>query len=113
MRNHEILPDNVTLENEKKILSKRELEIIILVAAGFENNQIAKIFRVTLSTIKKQLEKIYEKLNAKNRANAVFIAKTHGLISANDYNTVLNSPEVLKFLTYCKKLNKSNVIKFI
>ena len=51
MRNHEILPEGIILENEKNILSRRELEIIILVAAGFENNQIAKIFKVTLSSL--------------------------------------------------------------
>ena len=55
MRNYEILPNEVSLENEDKILSKRELEILILVAAGFENLHIAKVFKVTLSTVKKQL----------------------------------------------------------
>ena len=48
MRNYEILPKNLILENEKKILSRRELEIIILASAGLENNQIAVIFKVTL-----------------------------------------------------------------
>ena len=54
MRNYEILPNYINLENEDKILSKRELEILILVAAGFENLQIAKVCKVTLSTVKKQ-----------------------------------------------------------
>ncbi len=103
MRNHEILSKNIILENENRVLSRRELEIIILVAAGFENNQIAKIFRVTLSTIKKQLEKIYEKLHAKNRANAVFIACKYNLISVNNFNLVLKSAEIIDFIAHCKK----------
>ncbi len=101
MRNHEILPEGIILENEKNILSRRELEIIILVAAGFENNQIAKIFKVTLSTVKKQLEKIYEKLHAKNRANAVFIACNHNLISLNDFNLIMKSSEMIDFIVKC------------
>lgn len=101
MRNHEILPRGIVLENENNILSRRELEIIILVAAGFENNQIACIFQVTLSTVKKQLEKIYEKLRAKNRANAIFIACIHNLISLNDYNLIVKSAEIIDFIAKC------------
>ncbi|MBR1681391.1 response regulator transcription factor, partial [bacterium] len=95
------------LVNENKILSRRELEIIILVSAGFENNQIAVIFKVTLSTVKKQLEKIYEKLHAKNRANAIYIAMCHGLIDLNDFKTVLETKDVIKFMTSCKKFSKN------
>ncbi len=98
MRNHEILPQYTVLENENKIFSKRELEIIILIAGGFENSQISEIFHVTLSTVKKQLEKIYEKLHAHNRANAVFLAMYHNLISENDFNTVMNSAEIKSFI---------------
>ena len=71
MRNYEILPNYINLENEEKILSRRELEILILVAAGFENLQIAKVFKVTLSTVKKQLEKIFVKLKAKSEAETI------------------------------------------
>ena len=103
MRNYEILPKDLILENENKILSRRELEIIILVAAGFENNQIAVIFKVTLSTIKKQLEAIYQKLKAQNRANAVFIACTHGLISQKDFETITKAQDIIRFMKTCKK----------
>ena len=98
MRNHEILPEYTVLENENKIFSKRELEIIILIAGGFENSQISYIFHVTLSTVKKQLEKIYEKLHARNRANAVFLAMYHNLISENDFNTIMNSYEIKTYM---------------
>lgn len=65
-----------------------------MAAAGYENNQIADIFQVTLSTVKKQLESTYEKLKAKNRANAVFIAQYLNLISIEDFNMVLNSLKI-------------------
>lgn len=105
MRNYEILPKDLILENENKILSRRELEILILVAAGFENNQIAVVFRVTLSTVKKQLEAIYQKLKVQNRANAIFTACTHGLISQKDFETVLKTQDVIKFMKNCKKFS--------
>lgn len=106
MRNYEILPETVILENENKILSRRELEILILVCAGFENNQIAEIYRVTLSTVKKQLEKIYEKLHAQNRANAVFIACFNHLISLKDYTTIIGNDEIVKFIGIYKKFSR-------
>jgi len=107
MRNYEILPKDTILVNENRILSRRELEILILVAAGFENNQIAIIFKVTLSTVKKQLEKIYEKLHAKNRANAVYIAMYHGLIALSDYKKVLETKDIVKFMASCKKFSQN------
>ena len=106
MRNYEILPKNLILENEDKILSRRELEVIILMAAGFENNQIAFIFKVTLSTIKKQIETIFQKLNAKNRANAVFIACIHKLVSLRDFETITKTPDVQNFIKNYKNFSK-------
>lgn len=103
MRNYEILPKNLILENEDKILSRRELEVLILISAGFENNQIAAVFKVTLSTVKKQIEVIYQKLKAQNRANAVFVACMHGLLSQKDYETVVKAQDVMKFMKNCKK----------
>lgn len=94
MRKNDILSSKIVLSNEYKILSRRELEVLILAAAGYENNQIADIFQVTLSTVKKQLESTYEKLKAKNRANAVFIAQYLNLISIEDFNMVLNSLKI-------------------
>ena len=102
MRNYEILPADVSLENENKILTKRELEILILIAAGFENHQIAKVFLVTLSTVKKQIERIYFKLKAKNRANAVFIVQFQGLITPRDYAAVMNSKRIREFIESTK-----------
>lgn len=108
MRNHEILSQDIVLENENKILSKRELEIVILIASGFENSQISEIFHVTLSTVKKQLEKIYEKLHARNRAHAVFKSMYHHLISDNDFNIIMNSNEIKLYMENNKKFFRKN-----
>lgn len=103
MSKYEILPSGVVLDNESRPLSRREMEVLILVAAGLENSQIAKVFKVTLSTVKKQLERIYYKLKAKNRANAVFIAQQNNIISSKDYKFVMNLPDVSKVIDKNRK----------
>ena len=67
---------------EKVILTNRELEYLSLVALGYRNKKIAEKLFVTKSTVKKMLEIIYKKLNAKDRANAIAIAFIHNLIDA-------------------------------
>lgn len=95
----EILPKEFELSAEDKVLSRRELEVLLLVAGGFENTEIAEIFEVQLTTIKKQLERIYFKLGAKNRANAVFKAYLNAIISARDFSAVMNSEKVKELLS--------------
>ena len=73
-----ILDNNFT---NKDILTSREIEYLSLVALGYKNNVIAQILSVTQSTVKKTLEKIFKKLKAKDRANAVAIAFAHNFIS--------------------------------
>ena len=74
----------IKLDNQteyKNILTNREMEYLCLVALGYHNNIIAKNLFVTRNTVKKTLEKIFKKLNAKDRANAVAIAFTHKFIT--------------------------------
>lgn len=52
-------------------LSKRESEILVLVAAGKTNLQIAEQLVISVKTVKKHLEHIFDKLNAQNRVDAV------------------------------------------
>ena len=61
-------------------LTYRELEYLSLVAVGYKNKKIAKELVVTVSTVKKTLENIFRKLQAKDRANAVAIAFIHNII---------------------------------
>lgn len=74
----------IKLDNHSKhknILTNREMEYLCLVALGYHNCIIAKNLFVTRNTVKKTLEKIFKKLNAKDRANAVAIAFTHNFIT--------------------------------
>jgi DNA-binding CsgD family transcriptional regulator len=52
-------------------LSKRETEVLALVAAGKTNPQISQQLAISVKTVKKHLENIFGKLNANSRNDAV------------------------------------------
>ena len=56
-------------------ISKRELEVLALIAAGKSNNEIADELFVSLSTVKTHTANLYEKLEAKRRTQAIEKAK--------------------------------------
>lgn len=62
-------------------LSSRESEVLSLLAEGLGVAAIAKQLFVSESTAKTHISKIYEKLGAANRAQAIMIAIRTGLLS--------------------------------
>lgn len=56
-------------------ISKREYEVLCLVALGLSNMEIAQKLFVSESTIKTHISNLLLKLNAKRRTEAVVIAK--------------------------------------
>jgi LuxR family transcriptional regulator, maltose regulon positive regulatory protein len=61
-------------------LTRRELEVLGLVAAGRPNQEIADELVVSLDTVKKHLSHIFDKLGAANRSDAVARARELRLI---------------------------------
>jgi LuxR family maltose regulon positive regulatory protein len=61
-------------------LTRREIEIIMLLATGQSNNEIAARLYVAPVTIKKHLQNIYKKLRVKNRLEAVRKSRDIGII---------------------------------
>ncbi len=61
-------------------MSKRELEVLQLMAAGLSNQEIAKQLFVSLNTIKTHSSKIFEKMDVQRRTQAIEKAKRIGLI---------------------------------
>jgi NarL family two-component system response regulator LiaR len=61
-------------------LSKRELEVLQLMAEGMSNHQIAERLFVSLNTIKTHSAKVFEKLEVQRRTQAVDKAKKLRLI---------------------------------
>ena len=61
-------------------LSKRELEILSLLAQGHSNQEIAAKLFISLSTVKTHLQNLFEKLAVKRRTQAVEKARRLNLI---------------------------------
>jgi len=61
-------------------LSKREREILELVAQGLANPEIARRLFVSLATVKTHINNVYGKLGAKSRTDAVARARRVGLL---------------------------------
>lgn len=62
-------------------LSKRELEILELLAKGHSNQEIAATLFVSLSTVKTHNQNLFEKLDVKRRTQAVEKARRLNLIA--------------------------------
>jgi DNA-binding NarL/FixJ family response regulator len=65
-------------------LTKREIEILALVAEGRSNQQMARHLWVTEQTIKFHLSNIYKKVGVRNRTAASRFAHMHNLASDDD-----------------------------
>jgi len=61
-------------------LTPRELEILSLMAVGASNQEIAKRLVVTVGTVKGHVNHILDKLEARNRTEAVARARKLGLL---------------------------------
>ncbi|WP_259295197.1 LuxR C-terminal-related transcriptional regulator [Paraburkholderia sp. DHOC27] len=64
-------------------LSERECTILILMSQGMSNKQIARRLCITAETVKSHAKKLFVKLAAKNRTEAVARATHQGLIQAS------------------------------
>lgn len=61
-------------------ITKRELEILELIAAGLSNREIAERIFVSENTVKTHSSRLFEKLSARRRTQAVQIGKELGLL---------------------------------
>ena len=66
---------------ERLAISRRELEVLELMAQGLSNAEIAEQLFVSLNTVKTHSSKIFEKLEVKKRTQAVETAKRAGIIA--------------------------------
>jgi DNA-binding CsgD family transcriptional regulator/tetratricopeptide (TPR) repeat protein len=61
-------------------LSERELEVLHLIAEGLSNREIAGEMVVTVGTVKKHINNIYEKLQVSSRTQALMRARSINLL---------------------------------
>jgi DNA-binding CsgD family transcriptional regulator len=75
--------DNIYLES----LTKREIEVLQLLANGASNQEIAVALYLEVSTVKWHNAQIYDKLQVKNRRQAVMRAQSLGILKTNKRNS--------------------------
>ncbi len=77
-------PSGPFVLNDAKVhelgVTPRELEILGLIANGMSTREIAGALFVSENTVKTHASRLFDKLNAKRRTQAVQVAKSLGLI---------------------------------
>jgi DNA-binding NarL/FixJ family response regulator len=79
-----IAPETFRNPAEAAGLSSRELEVLLMVARGMSNQQIAISLHLSEATIKRHLANIYPKMGVSSRGEAVRMALSRGWISPRD-----------------------------
>ena len=64
----------------ESVLSKREEEVLQLIAEGASTNEVAAQLYISVKTVKNHLASIYEKLDARDRTQAVLQAVRMGIV---------------------------------
>ncbi len=81
---HQAVPPEIAFDLVARLadreLSRRELEVLRMVALGNPNKRIATALDVTVDTIKAHLKSVLSKLGANDRTHAVTLALRRGLI---------------------------------
>ena len=75
-------------------LSKREIEVLELVATGATNRQIAQELVVSVNTVKVHLRNVFTKLGVESRTEATLKAIQEGLVDVPAAQTDLDSPTI-------------------
>ena len=81
-----------TLRNpaEADGLSRRELEVLLMVARGMSNQQIAISLHLSEATVKRHLANIYPRIGVSSRGEAVRMALSKGWITPRD---IMDGPQ--------------------
>lgn len=86
------------MEPEGNLLTQREKDVLILVARGQTNREIADTLCMSLSAVKVFLHQACVKLEARNRAQAVIVAMQQRAICANDVYSLEELADLLASL---------------
>jgi DNA-binding CsgD family transcriptional regulator len=74
-------PFTINEDQQRQLgITKRELQILELIAQGLSNREIADKLFVSENTVKTHSSRLFDKLSAKRRTQAVQIGKEIGLI---------------------------------
>ena len=69
-----------THENQEKVITEREEQVLQLLADGLSTPEIAERLFISQKTVKNHLASIYEKIDARDRTQAVIRGIKMGII---------------------------------
>lgn len=73
-------PAQPLLSPAQPLLSPREQQALELITKGFSYDEIAELMGVTRNTVMTFVRRIYHKLEVTSKAEAIFEARSHGLL---------------------------------
>jgi len=77
------LPPEMKAERERQVLTRREIEVMVLVVQGYINKEIADKLNISLSTVITHRKNIMEKLGLKSVSALTIFAVTHGYVDVD------------------------------
>ena len=86
------------MKRKDSILTKEERDVLILVARGLTNEEIAERLSISTNKVKTFLHQACVKLKAHNRIEAVFFALRHGGINLREVFSINELAELLASL---------------
>lgn len=69
---------------QPSVLTKREVEVLDLVAKGRSNREIAKALFISDNTVKAHLQSILRKVKVHTRTQAAILAREKGMITSQE-----------------------------
>ena len=69
--------------NKIDLLTKREYEILELIASGYNNKEIGQILFISEKTVKNHITKLFKKIEVQDRVQAVIYSYTNNIKSNN------------------------------
>jgi two-component system response regulator DegU len=72
--------DRAGADPAEGIISKREEEVLQLIAEGASTNEVAEKLYISVKTVKNHLASVYQKLDSRDRTQAVVRAVRMGII---------------------------------
>ena len=72
-------------------LTRREVDVLRLIAGGFSNSEISQELVLSIRTVERHVTNVYNKINARGRADATAYALSHGLASSRSQAAVYSS----------------------
>jgi LuxR family maltose regulon positive regulatory protein len=78
-------PEQRSLENPSAfVLRRREAIILRALSQGYTRDEIARKENISLNAVKENIKNLYDKLGALNRADAIRIANSRGLLRKSE-----------------------------